>query len=95
MVIRNCGWSGQQTRSVNPVWARRSIVCFECPKSAITRQSAYFLEQFKAWKRYGGEIAHSVPAKVADALLVLDEELKAEAQHGETQKQQHQQKGLK
>jgi hypothetical protein len=36
-----------------------------------------------------------VPAKVADALLVLNDELKAEAQHGETQKQQHQQKGLK
>ena len=95
MVIRNCGWSGQRTQSVNPVWARRSVVCFECPKSAITRQSASYLEYFKAWKRYGGEIADSVPAKVADALLVLNDELKAEAQHGETQKQQHQQKGLK
>jgi hypothetical protein len=37
---------------------------------------------------------HSVPAKVADALLVLNDELKAEAQHGETQKQQFHQKGF-
>jgi hypothetical protein len=69
-------------------------VSFECPKSAITRDSAYYLEHFKAWKQYGGDIADSVPAKVADALLVLNHELKAEAQHGETQSQQFQQKGL-
>jgi hypothetical protein len=36
-----------------------------------------------------------VPAKLADALLVLNDELKAEAQHAETQKQQHDQKGPK
>jgi hypothetical protein len=71
-------------------------VCFECPKSAITRQSAHYVEHFKAWKTYGGgQIADSVPAKVADALLVLNDELKAEAQHGETQKQQYHQKGPK
>jgi hypothetical protein len=70
-------------------------VSFECPKSAITRQSAYYLEHFHAWKKHGGQIADSVPAKVADALLVLNDELKAEAQHGETQKQQDGRKGPK
>jgi hypothetical protein len=89
--IRNCGWSEQKARPSNPVWARRNIVSFECPKSSITRQSAYVLEQFKAWKRFGGEISSWIPAKLADALLILNHESKIEGQDGETQKQQFQQ----
>ena len=76
-----------------PVWARRNVVCFACPKSSITRQSAYFLEQFNVWKKYGGEIPRSISAKAADALLLLNKELKAEDQYVEAQKQ-HQRKGI-
>jgi hypothetical protein len=51
------------------------------------------LEYFKAWRQYGMDIPGSVPAKIADALLVLRQEAKVEEQHGETQGQQYQQKG--
>jgi hypothetical protein len=46
------------------------------------------LDQFKAWKQYGIDIPAWIPAKLADALLLLNHELKQEGQHGETQKQQ-------
>jgi hypothetical protein len=51
------------------------------------------LEQFKAWKQYGGGIPGWISAKAADALLVLNKESKTEDQHGETQKQQLERKG--
>jgi hypothetical protein len=60
-----------------PVWARRQVVAFRCPKSIITAQSRKFIEQFGYWKGCGGDL-WSFDAKTADALLALEEQIAME-----------------
>ncbi len=93
MKVRNCGWIEDPVRPLSPVWARRNVFSFECPKSAITRQSAYLLERFNSWRRFGEGVDGSVPAKMADAFLFLKNELELEEQYGKTQKQHSERKG--
>ena len=49
-----------------------------CPKSIITAESMYLLEEFNVWKRCSGGPLHAMPARVADAILMLDNEFRAE-----------------
>lgn len=53
-----------------------------CPKSIITSQSMYFLEQFRWWKQCGGGLWH-IDAKVADAVMALEQAWQMEKQRGE------------
>ena len=55
---------------------------FHCPKSIITPQSLLLLEQFRIWKEFGGGAPWALEAKVADAILVLEEAWRKENQHG-------------
>jgi hypothetical protein len=56
-----------------PVWARGSAVAFRCPKSIVTARSISFIEQFLYWRKVGGDV-WAFDAKVADAILALQEE---------------------
>jgi hypothetical protein len=59
------------------------VVAFHCPKSIITAQSLYFLEQFRMWKEFGGGAPWSIEAKAAEAILLLEELWRRENEHGE------------
>ena len=54
-----------------------------CPKSIITGQSLEMLERFTYWKLVGGGSLMQDDAKVADALLFLNEQWLEEEKHGE------------
>ena len=69
------------------MWARNGIVSHDCPKSVITAQSLYFLEQFRYWKQLGGMNANAIEAKTAEAIAVLEEAWRVENQRGEVQKE--------
>lgn len=51
---------------------RRGVFSARCPKSIITAQSLYFLEQFRWWKQCGGGVVWEMDAKSADALVTLE-----------------------
>lgn len=51
---------------------RKNAFASECPKSFITEQSRYYLEQFYAWKRLGF-VSADISAKTADALAMLNQ----------------------
>jgi hypothetical protein len=54
-----------------------------CPKSVITAQSVYFLEQFRWWKECGGGGLWDMEAKAADAVMVLERAWQMEKQRVE------------
>jgi hypothetical protein len=54
-----------------------------CPKSIITRLSLDFLERFTYWKGLGGGPLFDEDARVADAMLLLNEQWIQEQQNGE------------
>ena len=84
MKIRNCAWAGdeQVVKSERVVWARAGVVAFNCPKSIISPNSVYFLEHFKNWKVFGGGTLLFLEAKVADAVLVLEQAWQKENHRG-------------
>jgi hypothetical protein len=46
-----------------------------------------FLEEFSAWKAGGGGNLLRLPARTAEAFFVLEQELRAEQNHGRQQDQ--------
>jgi hypothetical protein len=68
------------------VWARKSIVSLQCPKSVISAQSKTFLEHFRLWKQFGGGFPWWADAKTADALLILDKVWQEERENVEAPK---------
>lgn len=57
-----------------------------CPKSIITPQSLEYLERFMYWKSAGGGRLFEEDAKLADAVLLLNEQWVEEQENGETKK---------
>ena len=55
----------------------------QCPKSVISPQSLVLVEQFQIWKEFGGGTPWEIPAKTAEAFLVLEKALRMESEHGE------------
>lgn len=81
--IRNCAFSNEAIENTSkPVWARRGITTCKCPKSMITAESLYLVEQFYIWKRFGCDDPLSMNARTAEAIAVLDD-----AWHDEQQAQ--------
>ncbi|MFL6352381.1 MAG: hypothetical protein ACJ74Z_11105 [Bryobacteraceae bacterium] len=86
MQVRNCAWADKgQAVSERAVWARGGVFSTQCPKSVITAQSLYFIDQFAFWKEFGGKSIWGIEAKTAEALLVLDQAWRMENQNGEVQ----------
>jgi hypothetical protein len=61
------------------------VSSLHCPKSVITAQSLYFLEQFSIWKEFDGKNLWSMESKVAEALMLLEQAWQMEKQNGEAQ----------
>jgi hypothetical protein len=68
-----------------PVWGRIGISSLQCPKTVITPESLFFLEQFHIWKKFGAGEVLRANARVVEALVLLDEEWQKEVRR---QKQQ-------
>lgn len=80
--IRRCGWLAFDQAN-RPVWARRTVALDSCPVSYITGESKALLEEFEAWKMFGGRDVFSLPARTAEAFCVLEKELRGETKSGE------------
>jgi hypothetical protein len=54
-----------------------------CPTSYITSESIALLEEFHAWKLLGAGAVHELPARLVEAIFVLENELRAEINNGQ------------
>ena len=78
---RRCGFLAVEKRGPKKlVWARGRVSSEECPKSLVTPGSVELLEKFLGWKFAGGGSLNEVPAKEADAFLILEGEWRAEVE---------------
>ncbi len=75
---RRCGRAGTAAGEPRVVWARGHASTTICPRSAITGESAAWVEEFHAWKRFGWPDVRTLGAREAEAMLVLDREWAAE-----------------
>ncbi len=53
-----------------------------CPVSYVTAESQTLLEEFSAWKVLGISDYHDMPARAAEAIFVLEHELRMERDRG-------------
>jgi hypothetical protein len=60
------------------VWARKSVSVTSCPTSYITSESIALIEEFHAWKLFGASDWHQLPARLVEAIFVLENELRSE-----------------
>jgi hypothetical protein len=60
------------------VWARKQIAVEECPRSYVTPESEALLEEFHAFRVFGCGDVQSVPARLVDAICVLEQEVRSE-----------------
>lgn len=80
-VRRRCGFLPAEKRGPKGlVWVRGRVSSEECPKSMVTPASVALLEQFLGWRFAGGGSLDGLPAKVADAFLILEGEWRAEVE---------------
>ena len=49
-----------------------------CPTSYITPESVALLEEFQAWKLIGATDMYRLPARVVEAIFILENELRSE-----------------
>lgn len=76
---RRCGWQAQEAFEVPPiVWVRRRVSITSCPTSYITAESIALLEEFHAWKLLGAGSVYDLPARLVEAIFVLENELRTE-----------------
>jgi len=64
------------------VWARGRTTLCSCPTSYITSESVALLEEFHAWKLLGVGGFYDLPARLVEALFILEKELRAESDDG-------------
>ena len=60
------------------VWARERVSTTSCPISYVTAESQTLLEEFYAWKLLGVADYHEMPARMAEAIFILENELRTE-----------------
>ena len=76
---RRCAWAGkEEPGGKRIVWGRRQIAVTQCPKSLISGESLYLLEQFSAWTRCRNANLQAMSARIVDAILILENEARAE-----------------
>jgi hypothetical protein len=78
---RRCGWLGDAAPGgLEVIWARGKTAAGSCPRSYITPESASLLEEFHAWKLIGVSDVYRLPARVVEAIFILENELRLEKQ---------------
>jgi hypothetical protein len=60
------------------IWARKKAAVNSCPTSSITPESVAMLEEFHAWKLFGTTELYQLPARLVEAIFVLENELRSE-----------------
>jgi hypothetical protein len=60
------------------IWARGRISVASCPTSYIMPESKALLEEFHAWKLIGATDMYGLPARLVEAIFVLENELRSE-----------------
>jgi hypothetical protein len=79
---RQCGFLGKEMFSgPRIVWARGKHFSTECPKSYITAESLYLIERYYVLKRFGIKDIRQLPARVVDALLILERDHAEDTTH--------------
>ena len=80
-VKRRCGFLAEEKRGPKKlVWMRGRVSSEECPKSLVTPASIELLEKFFGWKFACGGSLEERAAREADGFLILEQELRAEAE---------------
>ena len=64
------------------MWARRPVSLTTCPVSYVTPESVAYLEYYGAWQFEGRADMSCVPARRADAFMILEQETRKEASNG-------------
>jgi hypothetical protein len=67
------------------IWARGGAALTTCPTSYITSESISLLEEFHAWKLFGAPDFYQLPARVVEAIFLLENELRSGRNNGENQ----------
>jgi len=65
------------------IWARKNVCVTSCPTSYITPESVALLEEFHAWKLFGTLDYYRLPARLVEAIFVLENELRSERGDGD------------
>ena len=82
-IKRRCGFLAAALESpARIVWARRHVSTAICPKSLVSAQSWQWIEEFYAARRGRGVQFRRLPARDAEAFLVIENELAAENNNG-------------
>jgi hypothetical protein len=80
---RGCGKIGTGEKPSGVVWARKGVTLSTCPTSYITGESIALLEEYGVWKVFGHADYRRLPARLADAICLLERELTGEKNHVE------------
>jgi hypothetical protein len=67
------------------IWARGGAALTTCPTSYITSESISLLEEFHAWKLFGAPDFYQLPARIVEAIFLLENELRSGRNDGENQ----------
>ena len=82
-INRHCGWLGETVSAgTGVIWARNQVGVTTCPVSYITAESVALLEQFHVWKLFGSANPYCLPARVVDAIFILENERRSEIVSG-------------
>jgi hypothetical protein len=80
---RRCGWLAIEAPSTPVmIWAGGRVAIETCPTSYVTSESIALLEEFYAWKLMGAGSFHELPARLVEAIFVLEKELRTEPSDG-------------
>ncbi|MGH9613185.1 MAG: hypothetical protein ACRD4P_08920 [Bryobacteraceae bacterium] len=82
---RNCGWIAEHREDGPVVWARRRAATSECPRSFISADSIRMIEEHHAWRISGRNGVRAMPARLVDALFLLESETRAEVESAQEQ----------
>lgn len=81
---RRCGFVRREDiGNTRVVWARGRVTCDECPVSLISSDSQNLLEEFHAWKLFGHQDYTRLPARVVEAIAVLENEWRTETRNAQ------------
>jgi hypothetical protein len=73
---RRCGFLDEPgDTGTQAIWAGKGVAIMSCPTSYITAESVALLEEFHAWKLFGAAHYYEMPARVVEAIFVLENEL--------------------
>jgi len=67
-----------QSTAQEVIWARGQTAISSCPTSYITAESIALLEEFHAWKLIGVSDVYRLPARVVEAIFILENEVRSE-----------------